>query len=599
MKLVFRIMLAATTLFVFSTTAALAQDQTPTVTPAAVVTASGILWQTPGAYQVDITISTPSGEVLHRQFAPGAQVQFDLLGSDGQPLPDGSYAYEIRASAIGRAPVVSGSDDGRTGATGAVSDATVSPLPFAQTGAFAVQGGAILLPGMSTESDGDDNGEIRPYDQVVADDMIVQSSLCVGFDCINGESFGFDTIRLKENNLRIAFDDTSATAGFAANDWALEANDSASGGANRFSLVDVTGSKTPVTVEAGAPTASLYVDDGGRVGFGTSIPVLDLHVVSNNTPAMRLEQDASAGWTPQTWDVAGNEANFFVRDLTNGSRLPFRIRPGAPTSSIDIAASGKVGIGNAAPSAALHVQRSDGSAQTLIEETSAITQARTLLNLKNNGAPREQFTNSSTGRSWEVGPASDDAFVISLMGTGGYEFVVFRDGRVRAGPGGIANMLLDAVGNLKIKGTLTQNTLAYATQQLQAGDSQALLHPVLSVTVLRYGNMYDVASVEGEGAEAKNVAVQRMIPQPAAFYTAFGLGADDGSLAPMDVATVALAGVQAEAQANAVLRAENEQLRAELVKLKARLAAIETALGIATPETPDTAASVYMPNMIR
>jgi hypothetical protein len=40
--------------------------------------------------------------------------------------------------------------------------------------------------------------------------------------------------------------------------------------------------------------------------------------------------------------VAGNESNFFVRDATNGNTLPFRIRPGAPTSSIDVGADGNV-----------------------------------------------------------------------------------------------------------------------------------------------------------------------------------------------------------------------------------------------------------------
>jgi hypothetical protein len=44
-----------------------------------------------------------------------------------------------------------------------------------------------------------------------------------------------------------------------------------------------------------------------------------------------------------------------VRDVTSGSRLPFRIRPGAPTSSIDIAADGDVGIGTASPDTRLSV----------------------------------------------------------------------------------------------------------------------------------------------------------------------------------------------------------------------------------------------------
>jgi len=63
---------------------------------------------------------------------------------------------------------------------------------------------------------------------------------------------------------------------------------------------------------------------------------------AGDTPGIRLQQTNANGFTPQTWDMGGNEANFFIRDLTGGSRLPFRIRPGAPTSSIDIGASGAV-----------------------------------------------------------------------------------------------------------------------------------------------------------------------------------------------------------------------------------------------------------------
>jgi len=199
--------------------------------------------------------------------------------------------------------------------------------------------------------------QVSRADQVIADDLIVQGSLCVGLDCVNNESFGFDTIRLKENNTRIKFDDTSASAGFPANDWQLTANDSASGGANKFSIEDVTGSKIPFTVLAGAPTNSLFVGSNGKIGIRTGTPVLDLHISGTDTPAVRMEQTNAGGFTAQTWDVAGNEANFFVRDVTGGSRLPFRIRPGAPTSSIDISAAGNVGIGTASPSLLLHVHK--------------------------------------------------------------------------------------------------------------------------------------------------------------------------------------------------------------------------------------------------
>lgn len=192
-------------------------------------------------------------------------------------------------------------------------------------------------------------------DQVIADDLIVQGSGCFGFDCINNEVFGFSTIILKENNTRLKFDDTS-TGAFPANDWELEANQSPSGGTNHFAINDVTAITTPFKIIAGAPTNGLFMASTGKVGFRTDSPILDLHMNTSDTPAIRFEQNNAGAFTAQTWDVAGNEANFFVRDVTGGSRLPFRIRPGAPTSSIDINAQGFVGINTADPKASLHVE---------------------------------------------------------------------------------------------------------------------------------------------------------------------------------------------------------------------------------------------------
>jgi len=108
--------------------------------------------------------------------------------------------------------------------------------------------------------------------------------------------------------------------------------------------------------------------------------VVELHVKDGDSPTLRLEQDGSSGFTPQTWDLAGNETNFFVRDVTNGSKLSFRIRPTAPTNSLYIAANGSIGFGtdspgfpvhlltNSSTNAALVVQRTSG-ASTLINAT--------------------------------------------------------------------------------------------------------------------------------------------------------------------------------------------------------------------------------------
>lgn len=302
-----------------------------------------------------LTVSVPGGQVLRQEIGGGAPISFEIFDKAGHRLPDGEYRWELVV-----APQLSGDARERLARARAAGDDTAAAAiagsePRLQSGSFRVVDGAIVTPGgvepqsprLATRAPGDP--QLATRDQVIPDDLIVQGSACIGLDCVNNESFGFDTIRLKENNTRIKFEDTSVGS-FPTNDWQLTANDSASGASSKFSIEDITGARVPFTVTAGAATNSIFVDSTGRVGFRTSTPVLDLHVNTSNTPALRLEQNSSGGFTAQTWDIAGNEANFFVRDVTGGSRLPLRIRPGAPTSSVDISSDGNVGIGTASPS---------------------------------------------------------------------------------------------------------------------------------------------------------------------------------------------------------------------------------------------------------
>jgi len=245
--------------------------------------------------------------------------------------------------------------------------------------------------------------QIAHADYVILDDLIVDGSACVGFDCVNGETFSFDTIRLKENNLRIKFDDTSTAASFPRTDWQLTANDSANGGTSKFSIDDISGGRTPFTVEANARSHSLYVDDGGRIGSRTSTPSTEIHTIDGDTPTLRLQQDGSSGFAPQTWDVAGNETNFFIRDVTNGSTLPLRIRPSAPTSSVFIDSDGDVGLATTSPDANLHVMETTASS------------AQILLKLTHNGSPQISLEDTSTGNEWRLRHNSS-GFVITKAG---------------------------------------------------------------------------------------------------------------------------------------------------------------------------------------
>jgi hypothetical protein len=310
--------------------------------------------------RVVLTVTGPGGFAFSKEFPAGTTPSFRLSDIPTKSA-DGTYSYELRAvprvsEAVRKALADARAADDSDAANRIMRDNGLDN-PVVQSGAFTISGGSFVQSGAreaaykGTPRTGTDavKAPIAPNDQVIADDLIVQGSLCVGFDCVNNEGFGVDTIRLKENNLRILFMDTSTSAGFPTTDWQLTANDQASGGANKFSIEDITDSKVPFTIIGAAPTNSIFVDSTGRLGLRTATPSLDVHISTSNTPAMRYEQTNAGGFTAQTWDIGANEANFFVRDVTGGSRLPLRIRPGAPTSSIDINASGDIGIGTASP----------------------------------------------------------------------------------------------------------------------------------------------------------------------------------------------------------------------------------------------------------
>jgi len=364
----------------------------------------GVKWDVSTTYsELTLTISAPDDRVFRKTFKAGSTVEYKLYDAKGERFPDGQYAYELRLTpaitsdvkeTLATARTKGDSDDVRREL---VKRGVISAQSLTASGGFSIVNGSVVVAG-ATEATSrrvasvDQRGfksatgsvvsSFRPntgaamsgfkrhhpvlnpfFDFVIADDLIVQGSACVGLDCVDGENFGFDTIRVKENNTRIQFDDTSTSAGFASNNWQIRANSSASGGGNFLAFVDqgATGNSETGTivfeVDAGAPANSMRLSSSGNLGLGTATPVLDLHINTTDTPAIRLEQNNSGGFTAQTWDIAGNEANFFVRDVTSGSRLPFRIRPGAPTSSIDIAANGNVGVGTASPNARVDLKQ--------------------------------------------------------------------------------------------------------------------------------------------------------------------------------------------------------------------------------------------------
>src|SRR6266581_788085 len=507
--------------------------------------ASGVRWNVSAQYSdLTMTVSAPDGQVFRKEFGAGAAPEFALSDKQGNRLPDGQYTYELRfttAQVRGiKDRIMPAPDDGAgtEDEQGRINRRRMPVESVVQSGSFAVQNGVVYV-GNETEPtarrdtsakninkdpqqrslgvvSGNTVTRLRNHrlslfsapDVVTPDDEDIQGSLCVGLDCINNEPFGFDTIRLKENNTRLQFNDTSTSAGFPTNNWQIRANDSPSGGASFLGFVDQGATGTSETgtivfsVAAGAPANSVKVDSSGRLGLRTATPVLDVHANTSNTPAIRLEQNNGGGFTAQTWDIAGNEANFFVRDVTGGSRLPFRIRPGAPTSSIDINASGNVGFGTASPELRLDAK---------VDNTTT--------DFTNNTTYAAGFGNVS-GKRITIGydETGEDIGVIQSVQTG----VGFKNLSLNPNSGNVGIGTVSPDQKLSVNGDADKtggNTwLAFSDERLKniKGNFNSGLKAVMQLQPIRYEYLKNNAlglKSDGEHIGFGAQAVQKIIPE--------------------------------------------------------------------------------------
>ncbi len=523
--------------------------------------------------RLSLTVIGNNQVVLESWFDPGSPVLFDLFDQEGQPLADGTYSYELRV-----VPKISPQarqllESARVAGTEATTSSRLRALralpdgPVSLNGSFTILNGAVVdpdLPESSGEAGTDYRlGAVAPQDIVHNDDVIITFSLCVGTDCVNGESFGFDTIRLKENNLRIRAFDTSNSASFPTRDWQLTFNDSTNGGANKFSIEDLDVGRVPFTIIAGAPTNSLFVASSGNVGFGTGSPVVELHVVDGDSPTLRLAQDGSSGFTAQTWDVVGNEASFFVRDSTNGSTLPFRIRPGAPNSSIDISATGNIGVGTSSPTDKIHIltTATPTNGTLFVQNNSGTAADRNMIRITNNGPPTLFFNNTNTtgtGSNWTYSINNSKEFQISAVGSGNTEFRLQNDG--------------DAFfsGTVTANGVLLTSSRTFK-EAFTSIDPKQILARVASLPI-------EMWNFKGDGT-------RHIGPFAEDFYSSFSVGSDKRHINLIDAAGVSMAAIQGlnqivvELQGALASKVEQiQELERRNQSMESRLAQIEALL---------------------
>lgn len=193
-----------------------------------------------------------------------------------------------------------------------------------------------------------------------------------------------------------------------------------------------------------------------------------------------------------------------------------------------------VAIGTTLPLAPLHIFRSDDTREFLFLESEELgkTQDRAMMQLVNNGGIRFEFENPALDTAWrfQAATGAQDNFEVTKVGTGQIEFRV------------------DAAGNATLAGMLFENSDRNAKTNIESIQPDEVLDKLAGLPISEW--------------EYKDTPGQRHVgPMAQDFRDAFGLGANDTSLATIDTSGVALASIKA-------LRERNLQLEARVAQLE-------------------------------
>lgn len=200
-----------------------------------------------------------------------------------------------------------------------------------------------------------------------------------------------------------------------------------------------------------------------------------------------------------------------------------------------------VGIGIATPSQELHVLSNDP--QVLVE-SSGSTAERVMFVLKNSGKSRFLIQNTQAGSTWSFDNDGIGSFNFSKVGTG------------------VAEMVLDGNGNMFIQGSLTENSDAFAKENIVPVSSVEILEQVLELPIATWNYSDDGSTVRHLGPMAQD------------FHRTFGLGKNDKGVATLDTSGVALAAIQGLHEIMEDKDREIAQLREQLEELRKTVEAL-------------------------
>ncbi len=332
-------------------------------------------------------------------------------------------------------------------------------------------------------------------------------------------------------------------------------------------------------------------------------------------------------WLLQANPTIGGPDHFFLRDV-DASTTPFSVQGDAPTSSLVVTSTGKIGLGTTTPGSQLHLYqdntsdaivgmgpdpvlgpafnvgyggtsfgrgsgflnvRPDASASAPNPSLRLMTvnvERMIITNAGNIGmgtsAPSTQLHVRDTGTRGKIlaENASGTTAARELMeirNNGNADFIlddtsVTERWAITAGSSLVQNntanagseLVLSNTGNLTIAGTLTENSDRDSKRDIVPIQPEEILAKVASLPIATWNRKLDSPSVRHLGPMAQD------------FAAVFGLGGgDDRHIAVLDMAGVSLASIQALYQMTTRKDEEIAQLRRENADLAQRLAALE------------------------
>lgn len=194
---------------------------------------------------------------------------------------------------------------------------------------------------------------------------------------------------------------------------------------------------------------------------------------------------------------------------------------GAQTNSLEVTATGYVGLGTPTPQSQLHLRGTDpgiASTKLLVENAADASSQREIFELRNKGGVSFIFEDTTVPERWSFASFTD-SFIINNQANGGIEY--------RFGP----------TGNLVIAGNLTASGVFYPSSRalkddFRTVDGRDILARLAAMPVSEWRYRSDPAASRHIGPMAED------------FRSAFGVGVDGSGLNVGDVAGVTIAAVQ-------------------------------------------------------